>query len=115
MAKGILVDYEWCSGCHTCEMACTVELTHAHFPEGHCGVKLHEEGPYQISPASWSDINMPIFTDLCDTCAARMAGGEDEPSCVKHCQAHVLVYGDVEDLAKQLSAKPKQVLYCLAD
>ena len=33
MAKGILVDYEWCSGCHTCEMACTVELSHGGFPK----------------------------------------------------------------------------------
>ena len=49
MAKGILVDYEWCSGCHTCEMACAVELSHKDFPEGHCGVKIHEEGVYFMS------------------------------------------------------------------
>ena len=40
--KGILVDYEWCSGCHTCEMACTVELSHRGFPEGHCGVSCEK-------------------------------------------------------------------------
>ena len=22
MAYGLLIDTEWCSGCHTCEMAC---------------------------------------------------------------------------------------------
>ena len=113
MAKGILVDYEWCSGCHTCEMACTVELTHKSFPEGHCGVKLHEEGIYQVSEDKWIDINMPIFTDLCDQCAERMAQGESEPTCVKHCQANALKYGDIDELARDLAAKPKQVLYCL--
>ena len=113
MAKGILVDYEWCSGCHTCEMACTVELTHKQFPEGHCGVKIHEEGIYQIGEDKWTDIFMPIFTDLCDKCEERMAAGEKEPSCVKHCQAKCLKFGELEDLAKDLAAKPKQVLYSL--
>ena len=112
MAKGILVDYEWCSGCHTCEMACAVETTHD-FPEGHCGVAIHEEGVYEIAPDKWTDINMPIFTDLCDQCAARMANGEAEPTCVKHCQAHVLKYGELDDLLADLKAKPKQVLYAL--
>ena len=113
MPQGILVDYEWCSGCHSCEMACAVETTHADFPEGHCGVKIHEEGIYQIGEDAWTDINMPVPTDLCDLCAKRMAEGGAEPTCVKHCQAHVLKFGEVEELAKDLAAKPKQVLYCL--
>lgn len=112
MAKGILVDYEWCSGCHTCEMACAVELTHD-FPEGHAGIKVHHEGLYPIGPERYTDIYLPVFTDLCDRCAQRMAEGGSEPTCVKHCQARVLTYGDVEVLAKDLAAKPKQTLYCL--
>lgn len=113
MAKGILVDYEWCSGCHTCEMACAVELSHKDFPEGHCGVKIHEEGVYRIGEDVWTDINMPIFTDLCDKCEGRIAAGEAEPTCVKHCQARVLTFGELEELAKMLADKPKQVLYAL--
>ena len=113
MAKGILVDYEWCSGCHSCEVACGVELSHKHFPQGHCGVKVHEEGLYWIGEDKACDIFMPIFTDLCDKCAKRMANGEKEPTCVKHCQAHVLKFGNLEDLAADLAAKPKQVLYSL--
>ena len=112
MSNGILVDYEWFSGCHACEMACAVELTHD-FPEGHCGVKIHEEGIYQIGEDRWTDINMPIFTDLCDKCEERMAQGAKEPTCVKHCQAHVLTYGPIAELAEKLDAKPKQVLYSL--
>ena len=113
MAKGMLVDYEWCSGCHSCEVACSTELSHAGFPQGHCGVKVHEEGLYQIGEERWTDIFMPIFTDLCDTCAVRRAGGEELPTCVKHCQAHVLKFGELDDLARDLAAKPKQVLYAL--
>lgn len=112
MAQGILVDYEWCSGCHTCEMACTVELTHD-YPEGHCGIKVHHEGLYQITSEKWNDIYFPVFTDLCDRCAMRMAEGASEPTCVKHCQAQVLKFGDIETLSRELAAKPKQSLYCL--
>ena len=112
MAKGILVDYEWCSGCHSCEMACAVELTHD-FPAGHQGVLVHHEGLYKIGEDRWNDIYLPVFTELCDQCAARRAAGEAEPMCVKHCQAHVLKYGEVEELVRDLAAKPKQVLYCL--
>ena len=77
------------------------------------GVKVHEEGLYQIGEERWTDIFMPIFTDLCDTCAMRRAAGEELPTCVKHCQAHVLKFGELEDLARDLAAKPKQVLYAL--
>ena len=112
MAKGILVDYEWCSGCHTCEMACTVELSHKDFPEKHCGVKVHHEGLYKIGDKKWNDIYMPIFTDLCDVCAQRLAAGQD-PTCVKHCQAKALKFGEIDELAKDLAAKSKQTLYCL--
>ena len=113
MSFGMLVDYEWCSGCHSCEVACDVEATHANFPKGHCGVKVHEEGLYQIDEEKWTDIFMPIFTDLCDTCAARRANGEELPTCVKHCQANVLKFGPLEELAVDLAAKPNQVLYSL--
>lgn len=113
MAKGILVDYEWCSGCRSCEVACAVEASHRDFPKDHCGVKVHEEGLYQIGEERWTDIFMPVFTDLCDTCAARRASGEELPTCVKHCQAKVLRYGDIAELAQELERKPKQVLYAL--
>ena len=112
MPKGMLVDYEWCSGCHSCEVACSVELTHQ-FPKDHCGIKIHEEGLYPIGEDRWTDIFMPIFTDLCDQCAARRQSGEPLPSCVKHCQAHVLQFGELEDLSQKLAEKPKQVLYVL--
>lgn len=113
MAKGMLVDYEWCSGCHSCEVACSTEMTHKDFAKGHCGVKVHEEGLYWIGKDKACDIFMPVFTDLCDRCATRMAQGAAQPTCVKHCQAHVLFFGELDELARKLAEKPKQVLYSM--
>ena len=51
MAKhGILVDYEWCTGCHSCEFACQME--HG-FPVGQTGVMVKEVGPYRIEGDHW--------------------------------------------------------------
>ena len=107
MPKGILVDYEWCSGCHTCEMACKVEKN---LPEEQFGVKLCEVGPYNIAGDDWVWINMPVFTEQCDLCAERVESGK-LPTCVQHCQAAVLKYGEVDDLCADLAAKPKQTLF----
>ena len=106
-AKGLLVDYEWCSGCHTCEVAC--QLEHG-YPSDQWGIKVHEVGPWEYAPKTWQYSYLHAPTDQCDLCAGRVAKGH-EPTCVKHCQAQVLKYGDLEDLAKELARKPKQTLF----
>ena len=109
MPKGILVDYEWCSGCHTCEMACQVEHN---LPIEQYGVKLGKVGPYNIEGDDWVWINFPIFTEQCDLCAERTAKGK-LPTCVQHCQAAVMKFGEIDELTAELTRKPKQVLHCL--
>ena len=106
-AKGLLVDYEWCSGCHTCEVAC--QLEHG-YPSDQWGIKVHEVGPWEYAPKTWQYSYLPAPTDQCNRCETRVAKGE-KPACVKHCQAQVLKYGDLEDLAKELARKPKQTLF----
>ena len=106
MAKGILIDTEWCSGCHTCEMACQM---HNHLPVGQTGVIVQEIGPWQIDENNWQLSYLPAFTKQCDGGATRVSEGKFPP-CVQHCQAQCLVYGDVEDLAGQMGAGSKKVL-----
>lgn len=112
MPKGILVDYEWCSGCRACEMACRVEHD---FPKGENGIMVTQAGPYELSEGEdkWVWINMPIFTNQCDLCAERTVSGK-LPTCVHHCQAAVMRFGELADLQADLAAKPKQVLFSLA-
>lgn len=35
------------------------------------------------------------------------------PSCVHHCQVHVMKYGPISELAAELVAKPKQALFAV--
>ena len=112
MAKhGILVDYEWCTGCHSCEFACQME--HG-FPVGQTGVMVKEVGPYRIEGDHWQYAYMPVPTDQCDLCAARRELGK-VPTCVQHCQAKCLEYGPLEELNAKLAAKTKQAVFALGD
>ena len=109
MAKGILVDYEFCTGCHTCEIACA---TSHDLPNDRAGVVVHHEGAWEITPKKWQDAYLPVFTDVGDLCAGT-AAHDGLPMCVHHCQADVLRIGEIEDLAVDLAKKPKQLLYAL--
>jgi anaerobic dimethyl sulfoxide reductase subunit B (iron-sulfur subunit) len=104
---GLLIDYEFCSGCHSCEVACKEE--HG-FPVGKHGIRLYDDGPWQIDnhKTNWNKI--PVPTDLCDLCAERTAAGK-KPTCVHHCLADVMRFGTIDELAQELKKKGKQVLF----
>ena len=108
-AYGLLIDYEYCSGCQSCEVTCKEE--HG-YPVGKWGIRVHEDGPWEIEDGSgvynYNYIHVP--TDLCDLCAERTSKGR-EPMCVHHCLANVITYGPVSELAEKLEEKSKQVLW----
>ena len=116
MAKGILIDYEWCTGCHSCEMACRKE--HGLADEDY-GIKIAEFiWPKASGETEWQDIGkwqytyVPVPLDACDLCAERTAAGK-LPTCVHHCQSKCMEYGDIEVLVTKLAAKPRQTLFSL--
>lgn len=106
---GLLIDYEYCTGCQSCEVTCKEE--HG-YPVGKWGIRVLEEGPWEIEDGTgvFNYNYVPVPTDLCDLCADRTGKGR-EPMCVHHCLANVITYGRIEDLAKKAAAKGKQVLW----
>lgn len=100
---GLFIDYEYCTGCHTCEMACKVEHN---LPKGKWGIKVQAVGPYEIAPGKWDFRYVPVPTALCDLCAERVDEGR-WPTCVHHCQASVMEYGTIEELSKRMDGKFK--------
>ena len=110
--KGILINYEYCTGCHSCEVACRNELELA---KGEFGIKLTEVGPYKYETKISSDtpyewVYNPTITKACDLCESRTEAGK-MPSCVQACQAWCMYYGEVEDLAKRMDGKTRWALY----
>jgi Fe-S-cluster-containing dehydrogenase component len=103
--NGLLIDYNFCTGCLSCEVACQQEHN---FPVGQCGIKVTE---YVMNTPKGMTINyLPFPTDMCDLCGARTQAGL-LPSCVKHCQASCMRYGSVVDLVSELEKRPKMVLF----
>lgn len=114
----LLIDYEYCSGCQSCEVACKEEHD---FPVGVWGIRVWEDGPWKKDPESTDDQgsdfnwnNIPVPTDMCDLCADRIEEGRD-PFCVHHCLADCMKFGLVEEMAAEMAKKPKQVMFVPCD
>ena len=100
---GLLVNFQYCTGCHSCEVACRKEKD---IPLGKWGIKLAEMGPWAIDDdpdhKKWEFDYVPVPTSLCDLCSERLGQGL-KPVCVVDCQALVLEVAPVEELAKRAS------------
>ncbi len=104
---GLLIDYEFCTGCHTCEIACT----EAHgLAGGQGGIKLCQVGPIRRGEEGWFFVFVPVPTDRCDLCRERVQGGL-QPACVRHCQAGVMKFGTIKELAQYMEVKAHTVLF----
>lgn len=105
----MLVDTNWCTGCHSCETACQVEHN---LPLGQYGIQLEHVGVWHISGDKWQDTWIPVPPDQCDTCARRRAKG-GIPTCVKHCQAQCMEFGETRELVEKAGNKRGVVLFVL--
>lgn len=108
--QGILVDVDYCTGCEACILACQQE--HG-FDEHQFGLTITKLGPLHINEAhkEYQYDFIPQFTAWCDLCAERVGKGK-KPTCVQHCQAQCLDWGNVEDLAKKINS-PKQMIVAI--
>jgi Fe-S-cluster-containing dehydrogenase component len=103
---GLLIDYEYCTGCHACEIACSQEYTRE---PGVRGIRVLEvEQKLLQGKASLTFIPYP--TELCILCP-HLTGQGMEPACVKACMAACMTYGSIAELAQKVAEKPKMVLW----
>lgn len=106
MKQVLVVDYDFCSGCHSCEIACQQE--HGFDPDQY-GIRVTQIGPDQLTERKWQYDFLPVPTDRCDRCANRQAAGK-LPSCVQHCQAGCIYVGSLADLSEKID-KQKVALF----
>lgn len=107
MAKfGLLINYDFCTGCHTCEVACQQEHS---FPAGKCGIRVTEH-VYAAEKKPVAVDYIPFPTELCDLCMKRHSNGE-LPACVKHCQSFCMSFGRLDELVGQMADQKRSALY----
>lgn len=103
--NGMLIDYHYCTGCHTCEVACQQENG---YEAGQFGITVTEH-VLQGKKGLLIDY-VPFLTDLCNLCLPRVKQSK-KPACVKHCLARCMVFGTIDDLVDEARKRPKAVLY----
>lgn len=104
---GLLIDFEWCTGCHACEIAGknANNLTYNEWciKVGTGQRKVGEHLVYDY---------IPMPTDLCNLCARLTSKGE-QPACVHHCPPQVIRFGPQNELEEALRRNPSQKLWLL--
>jgi Fe-S-cluster-containing dehydrogenase component len=103
---GLLIDYEYCTGCYACQIACAQEYK---WPAGSGGIRVMEVVQKLKGDKSYLTF-LPFPTELCVLCAGRTRKGQ-QPACVQHCLAACMKYGRLEDLAEEMKHKPRMVLW----
>lgn len=104
--NGLLIDYEYCTGCYTCQVACCQE--HG-WEAGMSGMQVIEQ--VQKLPKGRAYLTyLPFPTELCVLCASRTKKGQ-QPACVQHCMAGCIRYGRINDLAEEMKKKPRMALW----
>ena len=102
----MVLNYAWCDGCHSCEIACQ---TVNDLPQGQYGIKLNKVGPWEYEPDKWEYSYFTVLTAQCNLCTKRQNDGK-LPSCVQHCQSNCLQILDVEDAMRIVANNPKMFM-----
>jgi Fe-S-cluster-containing dehydrogenase component len=97
--NALFINYKYCSGCHSCELACRQELG---LSLEEFGIKLTQDGPRQFEDGTWEWNYIPVPSRKCDLCQDRVNQGL-EPSCVQHCQAKCMGFGTIEECSEMLA------------
>ena len=103
--NGLLIEYDYCTGCHSCEVACQQENG---YPAGKFGIIVTE---HILETMNGMSINyLPLPTDLYNLCFHRTKNGK-KPACVKHCQAACMHFGPIDQLNHEMEKRTKMVLF----
>lgn len=97
MNYGMLINYEYCTGCHSCEISCRKEKN---LSLEEWGIKLQQIGPEKLG-GKWEWDYLPVPSSLCDCCAERIGEGK-MPLCELHCLAHAIEVLPVDKLCERM-------------
>jgi len=106
--NGLLIEYEYCTGCQSCVVACKQEHS---YPVGIGGIKMNEIVTQGEHEGDRLRIDfLPFPTRYCDLCAERTRDG-GKTACEKACQAKAIWHGSLGEMAALMEGKPHAALF----
>ncbi|WP_102373255.1 oxidoreductase [Raoultibacter massiliensis] len=100
----MVIDYEYCTNCHSCEVSCIKEKS---LKENEWGIRVNEVGPARFSDGKWEWDYVPVPSRLCDLCSERLEQGS-KPLCELHCLAAVISVIPISEVSSKLDEMNKQ-------
>ena len=98
MADVMLINYAFCTGCHSCEVSCRKEKR---LPLDEWGIRVQQIGPEMLG-GSWEFDYLPVPSRLCDLCTDRREDG-GKALCELHCLANVIEVLPAEKAAARMA------------
>lgn len=97
MSDVMLINYGYCTGCHSCEVSCRKEKG---LSLEEWGIKVQQIGPEKLG-GRWEFDYVPVPSRLCDLCIGRREDGK-KALCELHCLANVIEVLPAEEAAKRM-------------
>ncbi len=97
MQYGMLIDYQLCTGCRSCEVSCRKEHD---LPLEEWGIQVQTIGPTKLG-GEWEFDYVPVPSRLCNLCAERKEAGK-KAACELHCLANVIEILPAEELSARM-------------
>lgn len=93
----MIIDYQYCTGCHACEVSCRNEKE---LSLDEWGIELTQHGPIKMQ-GEWMWDYIPVLSQACDLCEDRRADGK-VPSCQLHCLSSCIEVVPIEEVSAKL-------------
>ena len=100
----MIIDYKFCTGCHSCEVACRAEKE---LSLDEWGIKVVELGPEMLG-GKWYWNFVPVPSDNCNLCYGRLKAGK-KTSCEFHCLAHCIEVVPIVEVSAKLAGYGEKV------
>lgn len=109
MSLAMMIDYEFCSGCCECELACII--SHGGDPDA-VGIRVMKLGPWR-RPDGFIQLDfLPVVSDWCDLCKGQQSESFTT-ECARRCPNNCINCGTIEELTHYSELKPKTILYSI--
>lgn len=109
LSLAMMIDYEYCSGCCECELACVIR--HGGNPDA-AGIRVVKLGPWQKPDGSIQFDFLPVVSDWCDLCGTQQSECYST-ECARRCPNNCITCGTIEELTHYSELKPKIILYSI--